>query len=63
MVSQILNHCFAIARDKNKPIRLSYLQGNQVEGLYTRFGFEKTGHDRHFVHMQMCPTAKQLATS
>lgn len=50
--SQILDTVVAISTAKQLPIRLCYLQGNRVGGLYRRYGFEVTSQDSQFIHMQ-----------
>ncbi len=46
----VLKSC--IQKASGKTIRLCYLQGNQVQSLYIRHGFQVTEQDEHFVHMQ-----------
>ncbi|PST92014.1 N-acetyltransferase [Photobacterium jeanii] len=49
--SAILHHAIARAKKAQKPITLSYLQGNRVGELYLRHGFVHTGEDKLFVYM------------
>ena len=55
--SQVLSQCLKFADSENKPVKLCYLQGNRVGGLYRKFGFQVTSEDAQFVHMnrvRMC---------
>ncbi|MFD2178333.1 acetyltransferase [Veronia pacifica] len=50
--SKILSECLTLAGLKNKPVRLCFLQGNKVERLYRKFGFNVYGEDKQFVYME-----------
>jgi len=50
--SEILSHCLKIADSEGRAIKLCYLQGNRVGGLYRTFGFKVTSEDAQFVFMQ-----------
>lgn len=50
--SAILRAVIIQAELKQKPLKLTHLQGNRVHSLYQRFGFTITAQDEHFVYMQ-----------
>jgi len=55
--SQVLSQCLEFADNENKPVKLCYLQGNRVGGLYRKFGFQVTSENTQFIHMnrvRMC---------
>ena len=49
--NRILKNVFTLAEREKRPIKLCYLQGNRVGGLYTRLGFKVISEDAEFVHM------------
>lgn len=49
--SQVLKQLITLAKEKQLPCKLSYLQGNRVGELYVRFGFVIDSCDEQFVYM------------
>ena len=53
--SKIMAHCTNLADKNSRLVKLCYLQGNQVGGLYRRFDFVVSHENREFVYMSRQP--------
>ncbi|USD67671.1 GNAT family N-acetyltransferase [Vibrio sp. SCSIO 43136] len=49
--SAILEHCIRRSNQASLPIKLCHLQGNKVNRLYQKFGFQVEWADTHFIYM------------